>query len=107
MKRYGMLLRVKPEFEQEYLEYHKAVWPEVLDLIRDCNIRNYSIFLKDHFLFAYYEYVGIDFDADMAKMAAHPKMREWWEIMEPMQDPIPTREPGAWWARMEEAFHTD
>lgn len=107
MERYGMVLRLRPEFEQEYLEYHKAVWPEVLELIRDCNVRNYSIFLRDHHLFAYYEYTGSDFQADMSKMAAHPKMREWWEIMEPMQHPVASAKPGEWWSRMGEAFHTD
>ena len=106
MERYGMLLRLRPEHEKEYREYHEKVWPEVLRLIEDCNIRNYSIFLRDGFLFAYYEYVGADWKADMAKMAANPKMREWWDIMEPMQDPIPTRKEGEWWARMEEVFHT-
>jgi L-rhamnose mutarotase len=107
MERYAMVLRVRPEFEREYLEYHKAVWPEVLELIRDCNVRNYSIFLRDHCLFAYYEYAGVDYKSDMAKMAAHPKMKKWWEIMEPMQEPVPTHESGEWWVRMEEAFHTD
>jgi len=107
MERYGMILRVKPECEREYLDYHKAVWPEVLELIRDCNVRNYSIFLHNHHLFAYYEYTGADYRADMAKMAAHPKMREWWDIMEPMQEPVESRKPGEWWVRMDEAFHTD
>jgi len=102
-----MVLRLRPEFEQEYMEYHKAVWPEVLELIRDCNVRNYSIFLHDHQLFAYYEYVGVDFKTDMARMAAHPKMIEWWEIMQPMQEPVSSAQPGEWWVRMVEAFHTD
>jgi L-rhamnose mutarotase len=107
MKRYGLVLRVRPEKEQEYRRYHEAVWPEILDIIRNANIRNYSIYLKDHYLFAYYEYVGDDHAADMAKLAAEPKMREWWDVMEPMQDPLPTRKKGEWWAEMEEVFHTD
>jgi L-rhamnose mutarotase len=107
MKRYGMVLRLKPEREEEYKRYHAAVWPEVLNLIRACNIRNYSIFLKDGFLFGYFEYHGDDYEADMATMAADPKMQEWWEIMEPMQDPLPSRGEGEWWAEMEEVFHTD
>ena len=107
MKRFGQLIRVRPEFEVEYIKYHAQVWPEVLKTIRDCNIRNYSIFLKDHTLYAYFEYTGSDFEADMKKMAADPKTQEWWRIMEPMQDPIPTRAPGEWWAKMVEVFHTD
>jgi L-rhamnose mutarotase len=79
----------------------------VLATIRACNIRNYSIYHKDGFLFAYYEYLGNDHDADMARMAADPKTREWWSIMMPMQEPLATRAEGEWWARMEEVFHTD
>ena len=107
MKRYGQLIGVKPADLEEYKRYHAAVWPEILDMIRQCNIHNYSIFLKDHMLFAYFEYVGDDFDADMAKMAADPKTQEWWDIMMPMQQPIATRDEGEWWATMDEVFHTE
>lgn len=105
LKRYGRTLRLRPEHEEAYIRYHEAVWPEVLTTIRDCNIRNYSIFLRDHVLFAYFEYTGSDYDADMAKMAADPKTQEWWTIMEPMQDPAPDRPPGTWWTEMTEVFH--
>jgi len=107
MKRYGQIIGVRPERLEEYRKYHAAVWPEILDMIKKCNIRNYSIFHKDHKLFAYFEYTGADFAADMAKMAADPKTQEWWSIMEPMQDPVATRSKGEWWANMEEVFHLD
>jgi L-rhamnose mutarotase len=107
VKRYGQVIRLKPGVKEEYVRYHANVWPEVLQMIHDCNIRNYSIFLKDDTLYAYFEYVGDDFDADMAKMAADPKTQEWWAIMGPMQQPIETRKEGEWWANMEEVFHTD
>jgi len=107
MKRYGQLIRLKPGMLERYRKYHAAAWPEVLDMIRRCNIRNYSIYHKDGYLFAYFEYVGSDFAGDMAKMAADPKTQEWWDITEPMQDPVPTRAKGEWWANMEEVFHTD
>ncbi len=107
IRRFGQLLRLRPEFEQEYIRYHASVWPEVLQLIRDCHIQNYSIFLKDSVLYAYFEHTGQDYEADMKRMAADPKMQEWWAIMEPMQEPLPTRHEGEWWARAEEVFHTD
>ena len=107
MKRYGQVIRLRPGKLEEYARYHANVWPEVLTMIRDCNIRNYSIFFKDDTLFAYFEYHGQDFEADMAKMAADPKTQEWWAIMGPLQDPIPTRQKGEWWANMQEVFHTD
>ncbi len=105
MQRYGMVLKLRPEAEAEYRKAHAAVWPEVLQTIAACGIRNYSIYLKDGFLFSYFEYVGTDFDADMAKMAADAKTQEWWAWMKPMQEPLATRAEGEWWANMEEVFH--
>jgi L-rhamnose mutarotase len=102
-----MVLGLKPEEEERYKKYHAAVWPGVLEMIHKCNIRNYSIFLKDHTLFGYFEYVGESYDDDMAKMAADKRTQEWWAIMEPMQLPLPTRNEGEWWANMEEVFHAD
>ena len=107
MKRYGSVIRVRPESIEDYKRYHAAVWPGVLAMIRNCNIRNYSIFLKDDFLFGYFEYHGTDYAADMAKMAADPKTQEWWDVMMPMQKPLETRASGEWWAHMEEVFHCD
>jgi len=107
VKRYGQIIGLKPEAYEKYVEYHAQVWPEVLKTIHDCNIRNYSIFYKDNLLFAYFEYIGDNFDADMAKMAADPKTQEWWTIMNPIQQPLATRAEGEWWAKMKEVFHTD
>jgi L-rhamnose mutarotase len=107
MKRYGSVIRIRPEAVEEYKRQHANVWPEVLDMIRRCNITNYSIYLKDDLLFGYWEYHGSDFEADMAKMAADPKTQEWWKLVGPMQRPLETRAPGEWWASMEEVFHFD
>jgi L-rhamnose mutarotase len=107
MKRYGSVINVRSAAIEEYKRYHAAVWPEILEMIHRCNIRNYSIFLKDDLLFGYFEYHGNDFAADMAKMAADPKTQEWWAVMKPMQQPLETRREGEWWAVMEEVFHTD
>ena len=60
MKRYGSIIGVKPEKLEEYKKLHAAVWPGVLAMIRECNIRNYSIFYKDGILYSYYEYIGDD-----------------------------------------------
>jgi len=107
MKRYGSVIKLKPEKEEEYLQLHANAWPEVLAMIRACNIRNYSIFLRDGFLFSYFEYHGEDYEADMAKMAADAKTQEWWALTDPCQEPVPTHAPDEWWASMKEVFHTD
>ncbi len=57
MERMGLCIRLKPEAIAEYKRIHAAVWPEVLAAISACNIRNYSIYLKEreNLLFAYFE----------------------------------------------------
>jgi L-rhamnose mutarotase len=102
-----MVIGLKPETEQKYKQHHAAVWPAVLEMIHACNIRNYSIYLRNHILFSYFEYHGSDFAADMARMAADKTTQEWWALMMPMQDPLPDRGEGEWWAAMEEVFHLD
>ncbi len=109
MQRMSMVIGLEPTKIVEYRQLHAAVWPEILALISDCNISNYSIFLKEpeNLLFGYWEYIGSDFEADMAKMAAHPKNQEWWSVCMPCQKPLSTRNDGEWWAMMEEVFHHD
>lgn len=107
MKRYGMVIRLKPEAYEEYKRLHDAVWPTVLATITACNIHNYSIFLHDGRLFAYMEYTGKNFPADMRKMAADPETQRWWKITMPLQEPFEDRPEGEWWSPMEEMFHID
>ena len=107
MKRYGMSIGLKPEQAEAYKVAHGAVPEGVLRTIRECNIQNYSIYLRDAVLYSYFEYTGTDYAADMAKMAADPATQEWWRRVGPMQEPFPERASGEWWATMEEVFHMD
>jgi L-rhamnose mutarotase len=107
MKRYGQLVRLKPESRQEYLRHHRAVWPGVLKTIAECNIRNYSIFEYEDLLFAYFEYHGSDFTGDMAKMAACPETQRWWALMFPMLEMLPPAIQGQRWTDLAEIFHFD
>lgn len=104
-KRFGQVLFIKPEKKEEYKEYHKNVWPKVLERIRKCNLGQYSVFMKDNMLFAYFIYNGHDFEKDMESMAKDPEVQKWWAIMETIQVPLETRKPGEWWANMEEVFY--
>ena len=112
VQRYGSVIGVKEEKLAEYKKLHAAVWPEILSMIEQCNIRNYSIYLHqlddgNYYLFSYFEYIGDDFKADMAKMAADPMTQKWWDVCEPCQIPLKNRKEGEWWATMEEVFHSD
>lgn len=107
MRRYGQLIGLDPERYEEYTTAHADVWPGVLATIHECNIRNYTIFHHDGLLFAYFEYIGHDYAADMKKMAADPETQRWWAWMEPMQRPLEERAEGEWWHDIEEVFHVD
>ena len=107
MKRFGQVIGVKPAAYEEYVKAHAAVWPGVLAKIAACNIRNYSIYAwKGDTLFAYFEYVGDDFEGDMARMAADEETQRWWAWMTPLQEGWSGRAEGEWWHTLEEVFHT-
>lgn len=105
----GMVIGIRPEKIEEYKRLHANTWPGVLDKIVDCNIRNYTIFLREpeNLLFACWEYHGSDFAADAAKMADDPETQQWWRLTDPCQEPLETRKDGEFWASMEQVFHTD
>ncbi len=107
MRRFGQVIGLKPDAIDEYERLHESVWPSVLATIAACNIKNYSIFRFGTTLFAYFEYVGTDFAADMAKMAADGETQAWWQLTSPLQSPFDGRAPGEWWLRLPEVFHTD
>ncbi len=112
MKRYGSVIGLRTEKLEEYKQLHAAVWPDVLEMIKQCHIQNYSIYLRrlddgQHYLFSYFEYTGKDFAADMARMAADPTTQKWWSVCKPCQMPLDNRAPDEWWANMEEVFHHD
>lgn len=101
------MIKLKPEGAEEYIRHHQAVWPGVLAKIKECNISGYSIFFRDNFLFAYFEYTGEDFQSDMAKMAAHEETQRWWGVVKPLMEPVETATPEEFWADMAEIFHLD
>lgn len=101
--RYAWVTGLKPEKATRYRELHAAPWPGVVAKIRECHIRNFSIHERaidgKTYLFAYLEYTGDDFAADMKRMAADPETRRWWAETDPCQSPLPDAAArGAIWA---------
>jgi L-rhamnose mutarotase len=105
MKRYGSLIRLRPEHREQYLALHASVWPEVERAIEAANIRNYTIFLCEDTLFGYYEYVGTNHAADMAAMATDPGIQRWWRLTDPCQESAEPPGSDRWWSSMEEVWH--
>lgn len=108
-QRMGMVIGLNPEHKAEYTRLHADVWPAVLNRLRQSNITNYSIFLREpeNLMFSYWEYTGNDLESDLAAIAADPVTQDWWKVCGPMQAPLDTRAEGEWWAAMDEVFHLD
>lgn len=83
MKRFIMYSDLKPEKVEEYKILHKNAWPELLEVISESNITNYSISVRGTQVFTYYEYVGDDYDTDMKKLDESPVMQKWWTFSKP------------------------
>ncbi len=107
MKRIASVIGLPPENVEVYDRYHADVWPGVLARLSASNVQNYSIYRHGDVLFSYMEYVGDDFDADMAAIAADPTTQQWWDIMMPLQRPLEDRAEGEWWKELTEVFHLD
>jgi len=109
MKRMGHVIKLKAATKEEYLRLHRETWPEILAIIARAGIRNYSIFLREpeDLLFAYWEYHGTDYAADMAGLAAEPRMKDWWAITDPMQTRLESVADDKHWALMQQVFFTD
>ncbi len=105
MERHASCVGLRPEQRERYLELHAQVWPEVESMLAAANIRNYTIFLRDDTLFSYYEYVGTDHAADLARIAADPATQRWWQLTDPCQERLPGTPEGEQWAPLTEVWH--
>lgn len=107
MKRVGMVIGIKPSEISRYRALHDDSHPGVRDLLVKHNIHNFSIFIQKlddgkEYLFAYYEYDGADYAADMAKLDKEPANIAWLQQTDPCQTPLNGDKS---WTLMEMIFH--
>jgi len=112
-KRIAQIVKLKKEHVEEYKTCHAKVWPEVSKQIKESNIEDYSIFYDDGtgILFANFKYVGYNYAGDMEKMAANPKVQEWWRMTDGFQESFVSGAKSSqegtppWWKGVEEVFY--
>lgn len=109
-QRYAWVTGLKPAKADTYRKLHANPWPSVNKTIKECNIRNFSIHEREIegklYLFAYLEYTGTDFEADMKKMAADPETVRWWKETDPCQSPLPdAAAKGKMWGDTKELYY--
>ena len=107
IKRYAMAVKLKDEKKEFYLKNHQNVWPEVLEELKKIKIKNYSIFLKEDFMFGYLEYEGNNFNDDMAQMSKIAIVDKWTKLMIDCFNPFPNNEEKDSWVMMDEIFYME
>ena len=88
----------------EYVERHRAVWPEMLDALWETGWRNYSLFLRDDgLLIGYVE--SDDLMASQAAMAKTEVNARWQAEMAEFFTGIDGRPPDEGFILLTEVFH--
>jgi len=106
MQRVGFCFKVRRDAIQEYVERHRAVWPEMIEALRESGWRNYSLFLRDDgTLFGYLE--TDDFEAAKRGMSEREVNRRWQAEMAPFFEIEPGKRPDESMELLAEVFHLD
>ena len=101
-QRSAFVLKVRPDKIDQYVEAHRAVWPEMLEALRRAGIRNYSIFRHGSEVFGYFE--SDDLEAAGAYMASQEVNARWQDEMASLlEDRVPDGGPPA----LEEVFRLE
>ena len=91
-QRSAFVLKIRPDKIEEYVEAHRAVWPEMLDALRAAGIRNYSIFRAGNEVFGYFE--SDDLEAAGRYMTAQEVNTRWQDHMgRLLEDRVPDAGP--------------
>ncbi|SRR6185312_6900505 len=89
----------------DYEKQHQAVWPEVIDSIKDSGITNLEIYRVFNRLFMIMETdESFSFDKKNAMDSANSKVQAWEDLMWKYQQAIPQAKPGEKWVLMNKIF---
>jgi L-rhamnose mutarotase len=102
MPRYAFHLRVKADKVKDYEDAHRAVWPDLLQVIKDAGVHEYSIFRRDRDLFFYLH--ADDFERAWSEIEKSEINTRWQKEMEPLFDTPPSTLPGERFPMMGEVF---
>ncbi len=110
MQRFCLALDLKndPELIAGYEKWHRAVWLEILESIRDAGILNLEIYRVENRLFMILEADDdFSFEKKSAADASNLKVQEWENLMWTYQKALPGAMPGEKWRVMKQIFALD
>lgn len=91
-KRFAFKMKLNPGFKEEYRKRHGNIWPDLVKLLKDEGIGNYSIFLDEETstLFAYQEQSGSSSSQDLGQTEI---VKRWWKYMADIMETNPDNSP--------------
>jgi L-rhamnose mutarotase len=105
--RYCLALDLKDDEKliAEYEDWHKTVWPEIIDSIKDSGITGLEIYRVFNRLFMIIETKNdFSFDKKNEMDNANTKVQEWENLMWKYQQALPLAKPGEKWILMNQIF---
>jgi L-rhamnose mutarotase len=103
LKRYAFMLRLRPGAAAAYEEAHRAVWPEMLALLKRSGVSEYSIYRREELLILALR--AADFESTWKQIESDPINTRWQEAMAPYFAPNEGLRPGERFPMMEEVFY--
>ena len=107
MRRYCLAVDLidDPDLTKVYEEWHRNVWPEILDSITSSGIEQMEIYRLQNRLFMIMEVNDqFSFEAKAKADADNPKVQEWETLMWNFQQALPFAKPGEKWVLMNKIF---
>ena len=106
MTRFAFKMFLKPGCEEEYQKRHAAIWPELVKMIKDSGVGNYSIdWDKDtNILFGYQE-CSSETNSQDTTNGVDPITQKWWDMMADIMEVNPDNSPVT--IPIKEVFHLD
>jgi L-rhamnose mutarotase len=101
-EKYAFRMQLNPGMRDEYVRRHDEIWPDLVALLREAGVSDYSI----HFDQETNSLFGVLWRRDghtMADLPNHPVMRKWWAHMADIMQTRPDNEPVA--VPLETVFH--
>ena len=85
-------MKLKPGCEVEYEKRHRAIWPELVKLLKETGVYDYSIFWdkETNLLFAVQEQGG---ESGSQDLGTNPIVKKWWDYMADIMDVNPDNSP--------------
>ncbi len=102
MEKYAFKMRLNPGMKAEYKRRHDEIWPELVELLKQAGVSDYSIHLDDetNILFGVLWRTG---DHGMDDLPGHEVMQRWWAYMADIMETAPDNEPVS--IPLETVFH--